>query len=42
MLYCLFLGGTPAPDADYFHKFIFFDEISRCGSGGLVASLFVS
>lgn len=37
-------GGTPPEEGggDVFHDFILWDEICRCGSGGLVAAVFLS
>ena len=35
-------GGQSFPEWDYFHFFIFHDEIARCANGGLVAALFIS
>jgi len=35
------LGGVKAEEFDYFHEFIIHDEVSRCGSGGLVWGLFI-
>ena len=35
-------GGQTFPEWDYFHFFIFHDEIARCCNGGLVAALFIS
>ena len=35
------LGGVAASEFDFFHEFIIHDEVSRCGSGGLVWGLFI-
>ena len=35
------LGGVKPDEFDYFHEFIIHDEVSRCGSGGLVWGLFI-
>eukprot|EP01084_Bolivina_argentea_P089836 161990_1 len=35
-------GGQTFPSWDYFHWFIYHDEIARCANGGLVAGLFIS
>lgn len=35
------LGGVKAEQFDFFHEFIIHDEVSRCGSGGLVWGLFI-
>lgn len=35
-------GGTPPPGMDAFHDLIFWDEIARCGAGGLMASIFLT
>ena len=35
-------GGQTFPEWDYFHFFIYHDEIARCSNGGLVAALFIS
>ena len=35
-------GGQPPKDYDYFHFFIYNDEMARCGAGGIVAALFIS
>jgi len=33
-------GGTPPRDCDAFHDLIFIDELARCGSGGILWSVF--
>jgi len=33
-------GGTPPPDFDAFHDLIWIDELSRCGAGGMLWSVF--
>ena len=35
------LGGVAPAEFDYFHELIIHDEVSRCGSGGLVWGLFI-
>ena len=35
------IGGVKAEEFDFFHEFIIHDEVSRCGSGGLVWGLFI-
>lgn len=35
-------GGQCFPEWDYFHWFIFHDELARCGNGGLVAAVFIT
>merc|ERR1712166_1346748 len=35
-------GGTPPKDADAFHDLIYNDELSRAGTGGVLASAFFS
>mmetsp|Transcript_39336 Transcript_39336/g.47666 ORF Transcript_39336/g.47666 Transcript_39336/m.47666 type:complete len:402 (-) Transcript_39336:205-1410(-) len=35
-------GGTPPPDFDAFHDFIFLDELARAGCGGFLASALFS
>jgi alkylation response protein AidB-like acyl-CoA dehydrogenase len=33
-------GGTPPPDFDAFHDFIWMDELCRCGGGGILWAVF--
>ena len=35
------IGGVNPKEFDYFHELIIHDEVSRCGSGGLVWGLFI-
>ena len=35
-------GGQTFPEWDYFHWFIFHDELARCSNGGLIAAVFIS
>ena len=35
------LGGVKPSEFDFFHEFAIHDEVSRCGSGGLVWGLFI-
>lgn len=35
-------GGTPPEDFDMFHELIYWDELARCGSGGVLAACFLT